>query len=188
VFHGQSTPYVEPRGELSSFYDEHSRVVHVHDPVRTFFNISDARPAAGRSLSDNAGALSMLQVSRIFHNRVVIAAADVRKSSEPDESWTCTPATTILGVAESRTSPTRGRSPCTRNGRPRGFASKEPFWGPCLDAFLPTIAFPQPATPSVLSPTQLPGKGLEQHPFLSRPARATRRRRGSSAPSAERRP
>ncbi len=39
--------------------------------------------------------------------------------------------------------------------------------GPCLDAFLPTIAFPQQATSSALYPTQLPGKGLEQHPFLS---------------------
>jgi hypothetical protein len=106
---------VEPRGELSSFYDEHSRFVRVHDPVRTVFNFSDARPAAGRSLSDN--------------NRVVIAAADVRKSPEPDESSTCTPATAILEVAESRTSPTSRRSPCTRNGRPRGFASQTPSWG-----------------------------------------------------------
>jgi len=38
VFHGQSAPYVEPQDELSSlFYGEHNRVVHVHDPVRTFF-------------------------------------------------------------------------------------------------------------------------------------------------------
>jgi hypothetical protein len=86
VFHGQSTPYVEPRGELSSFYDEHSRVVHVHDPVRTIFDTSDAMPAACGSFSDNAGALSVLQASRIFHNRVVIAATDVRKSSEPDDA------------------------------------------------------------------------------------------------------
>ena len=79
MFHGQSTPYVEPRGELSSFYDEHSRVVHVHDPVRTIFDTSDARPAACGSFSDNAHALQPFKISKIFHNRVVLPAADVRK-------------------------------------------------------------------------------------------------------------
>gem|GEM_PF-1903175 len=81
MFHGQSTPSLEPRGELSSFYDEHSRVVRVHDPVRTIFDMSDSMPAVDNSFSDNARPLSVFRVSRILDNRVVIPAAHMKKTS-----------------------------------------------------------------------------------------------------------
>ncbi len=97
MFHGQNTPSPEPRGELSSFYDEHSRVVRVHDPVRTFFDTSDSMPAVDNSFSDHARALSVFRVSRILYNRVVIPAAHARKCLDPGESWTCAPATEMIG-------------------------------------------------------------------------------------------
>jgi hypothetical protein len=64
----------------SMFYGEHSRVVHVHDPVRTIFDASDAMPAACGSFSDNAHALQPFKISKVFHIRVVLPAAYVRKT------------------------------------------------------------------------------------------------------------
>ncbi len=163
MFHGQSTPSLEPRGELSSFYDEHSRVVHVHDPVRTIFDTSDSMPAVDNSFSDNARAL--YRVSRIRYNRVVIPAAHARKCLDPGESWTCAPATGMIGRRVSDNFDVRKVATLHERSAARSCISRT-ILGLCVVAFLHTRAFPQQATPRVLSPTQLPVKGLAQHPFL----------------------
>ena len=78
-------------------YDDHGRVVHVHDPARTLFDMLDPISAAGGSCSDYARALSSFKVSKILHNRVVLPAADVGKSAQPGMSLICATATETIG-------------------------------------------------------------------------------------------